>query len=64
VKGNVQAAREIADRTEGKPRQSIDLDMSVKDWRDLAKDYGVSENDVLTEAKLLIEQSVIDSSGE
>jgi Holliday junction resolvasome RuvABC ATP-dependent DNA helicase subunit len=64
IKGDVQAIREIADRTEGKPKQAIDLDMQVNDWRTLAQNYGVSENDVLNEAKLLIEQSVVDSSGE
>ncbi len=61
--GNVQAAREIADRTEGKPRQPIDLDLQVNDWRALAQNYGVNETDVINEAKLLIE-SADDSSGE
>jgi Holliday junction resolvasome RuvABC ATP-dependent DNA helicase subunit len=62
--GNVQAAREIADRTEGKPRQSIDLDLQVNDWRALAQNYGVNETDVINEAKLLIAESAIDSGGE
>ncbi len=64
ISGNVQAAREIADRTEGKPKQAIDLDLQINDWRTLAKNYGVTENDVINEAKLLIAESVIDSSGE
>jgi hypothetical protein len=63
LKGNIQAIREIGDRTEGKPKQSIDLDMQVNDWRRLAQSAGVSEEDVLIEAKLLIE-SAVDSSGE
>ena len=62
--GNVQAAREIADRTEGKPKQSIDVDLQVKDWRQLAQTYGVTEADVINEAKLLIAESALDSSGE
>jgi hypothetical protein len=62
--GNVLAIREIGDRTEGKAKQAIDLDMQIGDWRKLAQNYGVSETDVINEAKLLIEQSVIDSSGE
>ncbi len=62
--GNVQAIREIADRTEGKPKQAIDLDLQVSDWRTLAQNYGVSETDVINEAKLLISESAIDSSGE
>ena len=61
--GNVQAIREIADRTEGKPKQAIDLDLQINDWRTLAANYGVSEKDVLEQAKLLIE-SIDDSSGE
>ncbi len=61
--GNVQAIREIGDRTEGKPMQKVDLDVQVKDWRTEAQKYGVTEQDVINEAKLLIE-SAIDSSGE
>ncbi len=62
--GNVQAAREIADRTEGKPKQAIDLDLQINDWRTLAKNYGVTETDVIEQAKLLIAESIDDSSGE
>ncbi len=61
VRGNVNAAREIADRTEGKPKQSVDLDMRVNDWRTLASQHGLSEQDVISEARLLIE-SATDSS--
>jgi hypothetical protein len=57
VKGNVNAAREIADRTEGKPKQSVDLDMRVNDWRELARANGVSEQDVISEARLLVESA-------
>jgi hypothetical protein len=59
--GDVGAAREIADRTEGKPRQSVDVDMSVSDWRQMAQAHGLSEQDVLREAQRLIE-SAVDSS--
>jgi hypothetical protein len=64
VSGNVLAIREIGDRTEGKPKQAIDLEMNIKDWRDLARDYGLTEQDVYAEAKLIIEQSDFNSSGE
>jgi hypothetical protein len=64
IGGNVQAIREIGDRTEGKPKQSIDLDMQVSDWRTLAKSYSLSEEEVIHEARLLIEQSAVDSSDE
>jgi hypothetical protein len=64
VSGNVQAIRELADRTEGKPMQKVDLDVQVNDWRTEAQKYGLSERDILTEAKLLIAESAIDSSDE
>jgi hypothetical protein len=64
ISGNVQAAREIADRTEGRPKQAIDLDLQINDWRTLAKNYSLNEQDVIREAKLLIAESVDDSSGE
>ncbi len=58
--GDVSAAREIADRTEGKPRQSVDVDMSISDWRAVAQAHGLNEQDVLREAQRLIEQSATD----
>jgi hypothetical protein len=62
--GNVQAIREIGDRTEGKPKQAIDLDLEIKDWRTLAKNYSLSEQDVIDEARILLAESFDDSSGE
>jgi hypothetical protein len=64
ILGNVQAIREVGDRTEGKPAQTLDLALEVSDWRQMAQSNGLELNDVLTEARLLIEQSAIDSSGE
>jgi hypothetical protein len=61
--GDIAAIREVFDRTEGKPKQAIDLDMQINDWRTLAQSYSLSEEDVINEAKLLIE-SAIDSSDE
>ncbi len=56
--GDVQAIREIADRTEGKPKQAIDLDLQINDWRDEAQKYGLSETDIIAEARLLIESAI------
>jgi len=64
IGGNVQAIREIADRTEGKPMQKVDLDLQINDWRTLAKNYSLNEEDVINEAKLLIAESLTDSSSE
>lgn len=54
---NIMAAKEIADRTEGKPRQTLDVDMSLFDWRALAQAHGLSEQDVITEAQRIIQES-------
>ncbi len=62
IGGNVQAIREIGDRTEGRPKQTLDVDMQVSDWRKLAQANGVTELDVLREARQLIAESDIDSS--
>ncbi len=61
ARGNVMAAREICDRTEGKPKQAIDVEMNVRDWRQMARAHGLTEADVVAEARRLIE-SATDSS--
>ena len=63
AQGDVSAARELGDRTEGKPKQSVDLDMNVNDWRQMAQAHGLNEQDVLREAQRLIE-SATDTGGE
>ncbi len=64
LSGNVQAIREVGDRSEGKPAQAIALDLDVRDWRQMAQSNGLEIDDVLTEAKLLLAESLADSSGE
>lgn len=64
IAGNVQAAREVGDRSEGKPAQAIALDLEVKDWRTLAASNGLEINEIIAEARLLIAESAIDSSDE
>ncbi len=60
--GDVMAAKEIADRSEGKAKQALSIDLSVMDWREMARAEGLSENDVIREANLLIQESALDSS--
>src|SRR5262245_57012920 len=55
LQGNVMAIREIADRTEGRPRQALDIDMNGMDWRDQARQLGLSIDDVIAETKRLID---------
>jgi hypothetical protein len=63
AQGNILAAKEIADRTEGRPKQAVDIEMNVNDWREMARQHGVSEQDVLREAQRLIAESALDSGG-
>jgi len=61
--GNILAAKEIADRTEGRAKQQVDVDLSVFDWREVARTHGLNEHDVIREAQRLIAESVADASG-
>ncbi len=63
AQGNILAAKEIADRTEGRPKQAVDIEMNVNDWREVARQHGVSEQDVIREAQRLIAESALDSGG-
>jgi hypothetical protein len=63
VAGNVQAIHEVGDRSEGKVQQSLAVGVQITDWRNLAQEYGLSETDVINEARLILE-SVDGSSSE
>jgi hypothetical protein len=54
LSGDVQAIREIGDRTEGKARQALDLDVSVQDWRSVASGAGLTEEEFIDESKLYV----------
>lgn len=53
--GNVQAIREVFDRAEGKPRQALDVGIVSADWREAAALAGLTEAEVIAEARRLIE---------
>jgi hypothetical protein len=63
VAGNVQAIREVGDRSEGKPAQAlaIDLDVQVNDWRDEARKYGLTPDDIIRQIQPLIAESALES---
>lgn len=63
IEGESWAVKEIYDRIAGKASQPIDVDLQVNDWRSLAQANGLTEEDVIREAKLLLE-SADDSSGD
>ncbi len=60
LSGDVAAIKEIGNRTEGSPRQSLDLDVSVQDWRVIAAGAGLSEAEFLHETKLFVDKQLAD----
>jgi hypothetical protein len=55
--GSILAAKEIADRTEGKSRVTVSMDVTTTDWREMACAHGINEQDVIREAKRIISES-------
>jgi len=64
AKGSIKAAKEIADRVEGRPKQAVDLTANLFDWREMAKTHGINERDVLIEAGRLITAALESGSDE
>ncbi len=58
VLGESWAIKEVYDRIAGKAPQSIDLDVSVQDWRAIAADAGLTEGEFLYEAKLFVDKQL------
>ena len=55
VKGNIAAIREIFDRLEGKPKMAVDVSATIHDWREMARAHGLTEAQVVAEARRLID---------
>ncbi len=53
----------LLDRTEGKVTQPLAVDMTVRDWRELARAHGLSEEEVIVEAERIVNESR-DESGD
>ncbi len=62
--GDIAAINAVFDRTEGKPKQAIDLDIQTTTWRDEAKKYGLSESEIIHETRILLAEFDVDSSDE
>ena len=57
TRGSVRAASEIADRTEGRAKVRVDVNANIHDWRELARLHGVTEEEVIAEARQLLNES-------
>jgi hypothetical protein len=62
--GDIAAVREVLDRTEGKARQAIDLDIQATNWREEAQRYGITPAEVAAEARLLLAEFDAGGGGE
>jgi hypothetical protein len=54
LNGEVSAIKEVFDRTEGRARQFVDVEMNVFSWKAAIVDYGITPEEILTEAKRLL----------
>jgi hypothetical protein len=54
LSGDVQAIKEVFDRCEGKPKQSIDLDVQATNWQEEARRHGITESEIVRETRLLL----------
>ncbi len=55
VKGDVRAADLIFNRIEGKPLQTVDLDLSIaNDWQTTLENYDISEVELMNEVQHLL----------
>jgi hypothetical protein len=61
LNGEVSAIKEVFDRTEGKVSQKIDASIDVFDWQSAIRDYGITPEEILTEAKLLLAEEFDDN---
>lgn len=57
-KGDLEAIKIVFDRIEGKPKQFIEADLNVsQDWKSYAETYNLSTEEILNEAKRLLDGS-------
>ena len=58
IDGDLAAISQFYDRTEGKPGVRVELETEIRDWRETAIMYGLDQNDVIEQAKLLVESNI------
>ncbi len=64
LSGDVQAIKEVFDRCEGKPKQSIDLDVQATNWQEEARRHGITESEIVRETRLLLAEYDAGGGGE
>lgn len=60
--GDVSAIREVFNRSEGAVSQKIDASLEIFDWQSAIRDFGISPEAILNEAKQLLSDSEFDES--
>ena len=53
-KGDLEAVKIIFDRLEGKPKQSLEMDVSVNDWRQTVNSFDISMDELTDEISKLL----------
>lgn len=60
-KGDLEAVKIIFDRLEGKPKQPLEMDVNVFSWKAAVVNYGITPEEILTEAKRLLTEEFDDN---
>jgi hypothetical protein len=60
-KGDLEAVKIIFDRLEGKAVSRINADVNVFSWKAAIVDYGITPQEILTEARRILEEEFDDN---
>lgn len=58
--GDLNALRELIDRTEGRTPQTVDMDVSVNDWRQTVESFDISMDELTDEINKLLSSGTDD----
>lgn len=54
--GDLPAIKELLDRTEGRAKQHLEMDVAVTDWRQIVAANGISKDELENEIKLILSE--------
>ena len=60
--GDLNALKELIDRTEGRTPQTVDMDVSVKDWRQTVESFDISMDELTDEINKLLSSGTDDGT--